>query len=324
MSKRIYISILLLTLVAIFLSPMMERIAKADSLPINLGDSGGDGGRLCIVYLNYGNDYQLAEIRVWSGSWIDALQTIYVNRYTGERVESSRCGGSGGDLSVFALDPDEYLTLVYGQYGDYVDSMTVVTNKQRLKTWGGDGGLADYFYGGPKGIKIVGFKSHAGQYVDAIGVFSGRVDNGIRTTNYFGPSEGTGGEKFSIEPPVNGNPRVKEVRVWSGAYIDAIEVIYHLEDEGFDLPGKRVGGYGGRLQVFKLATDEYITQIIGHRGVYVDSLAIVTNKGRSMQWGGDGGDVAYYYQAPPNGKIVGFRGRADGYVDAIGIVAQLD
>ena len=78
----------------------------------------------------------------------------------------------------------------------------------------------------------------------------------------------------------------------------------------------------GDLTVLTLAADEYITVIGGRYGRVVDSLFIKTNKGQAKRWGGDGGNVDFFYSVPPGRSISGFFGLAERYVNAIGVITR--
>jgi hypothetical protein len=79
-------------------------------------------------------------------------------------------GGSGGRLSVFSLDPDEYITGISGRYGDTIDSLRIQTNKRASQLYGGGGGNRDYRLEVPRDTQAVGFVGRSGNLVDAIGL----------------------------------------------------------------------------------------------------------------------------------------------------------
>jgi hypothetical protein len=137
------------------------------------GSSGGGGGDsfsdLEISGYGSSDDRKIVEIRIRSGDFIDGIQTVYENQI-GQRTESPWHGGTGGNLSIFKLDPDEYITRISGKYGWYVDRIEIVTSKGRNKGWGGMGGAKHYIYNAPPGSHIHGFGGAAGVYIDSIGV----------------------------------------------------------------------------------------------------------------------------------------------------------
>lgn len=132
-----------------------------------VGPSGGVGGNFYSAPQTGG--WQLSEIRVRSGAFIDGIQLVYVD-VIGQKHTMQHHGGNGGHLDVFKLNPGEYVTRVTGKYGRFVDSLTIATNQGRIKGWGGGGGSAHYTYSSPPGTQIHGFFGGAGQYVDSIGV----------------------------------------------------------------------------------------------------------------------------------------------------------
>lgn len=140
--------------------------ARAETFSF-LGPSGGGGG-------NYYSDAQtggrqLKEVRIRSGAFIDAIQTVYVNTI-GQTFVSNRYGGGGGNLDIFTLAPGEYITRISGKYGSFVDSLLIQTNKGRIKGWGGTGGSATYIYTVPPGSSIHGFFGRSGKFIDSVGV----------------------------------------------------------------------------------------------------------------------------------------------------------
>lgn len=137
------------------------------------------------------------------------------------------------------------------------------------------------------------------------------------TFTFLGPSGGQGGNYFSDKQ--TGGLRVTEVRVRSGAFIDAIQFVYkNVIDQ--EIAGQQHGGNGGNPSVFKLQQGEYITRITGKHGDFIDSFQLVTNYGRIKGWGGTGGSSHYTYSAPPGSSIFGLFGRSGVYVDAVGVI----
>ena len=137
--------------------------------------------------------------------------------------------------------------------------------------------------------------------------------------SYCGPSGGLGGNRF--DDGQTGGRRIKEVRVYSGAFVDSIQVIY-IDQTNQIIPGGKHGGSGGNLSVLKLTLDEYITTVGGKYGSYVDSLFMKTSKGQVKKWGGAGGNVGFFYSVPPGTHIHGFFGSAGKYLDSIGVIMK--
>jgi hypothetical protein len=140
--------------------------------------------------------------------------------------------------------------------------------------------------------------------------------------NRCGPSGSYGGTEFGDDylPP---RSKVIEVRVRAATVIDSIQII-HETAGGERHPMEVHGGSGGAEQVFLLDRDEYITGIRGKCGALVDSLQVLTNNAGhpSDMYGAEGGGLEYEYHAPPGYEIVGFFGRAEDKIDAIGVIMR--
>ncbi|MEA2439602.1 MAG: hypothetical protein QOH76_1026 [Thermoleophilaceae bacterium] len=111
--------------------------------------------------------------------------------------------------------------------------------------------------------------------------------------------------------------RLHEVRMWGAGYVDRIESLYG------NLPPVSHGGGGGeRVEPLVLQPGEFIQTISGRAGRYVDHLTLTTSKGQQRGVGGGGGDpFSWSVPAPAGDKysvVIGFGGRADKFVDAIG------
>lgn len=136
-----------------------------------------------------------------------------------------------------------------------------------------------------------------------------------------GPSGGAGGIEF-VDDVLDTDARIKEVRVRAGNRIDSVQIVYQKAD-GSTNEKEQHGGEGGRLQVFILDDDEFITGISGRAGTVVDSLIIETNKQTSPRYGGNGGGIDFSYNAPDGTEISGFMGRAGRLLDAIGVLLRV-
>ena len=133
-----------------------------------------------------------------------------------------------------------------------------------------------------------------------------------------GPSGGTNGQEFSDLKKIQDHPEstVAEVRIWSGERVDAIQIVMHDKNgAAYDLD--KHGGNGGGYQVLTMSQDEKIVEVSGTYGVEVDSIEIVTSKGKTLKGGGFGGGSHFQYQSD---SILGFVGRSGDRIDAIGVV----
>jgi hypothetical protein len=128
---------------------------------------------------------------------------------------------------------------------------------------------------------------------------------------------GRGGAPFADDVMLGA--RVSEVYVFSGDYVDAIQIEYILPD-GRKVLGPRDGGLGGRQNTFRLDSDEYIVGLSVKYGEYLDSLQIQTNKRKSSAYGGFGGSKISRVDVPSGNQAIGFIGRAGEFLDSIGLV----
>jgi len=255
---------------------------------------------------------RIVELHVYSADWIDAIQ-IWYEMPDGRIIFGQRYGGPNGKETVFRLDSNEYITGISGRYGDYLDSITVKTNKRTSPRFGGAGGKRDYRLDVAQGSQTVGFVGRSGQYIDAIGLITAPLSQ-RQETQIFG---GQGGASFSDRNIPEG-ARISEIRVQSATVVDGVQVVYNLRN-GSVLEGPRHGGTGGRSSVFRLDADEHVIGIYGRYGDYIDSLTIVTNKRTSQAFGGQGGRSDFRIDLPAGTKMIGFTGRAAKYLDAVGL-----
>lgn len=103
-------------------------------------------------------------------------------------------------------------------------------------------------------------------------------------------------------------------QISSGTLVDRLVVTYQKAD------GTRVdiqhGGDGGSQQAsFNLASDEWINEIGGRGGQYIDQLYFKTNTGR--QYGPYGGNGGGAFCAVIDGQACGFSGGDGGWLDQI-------
>lgn len=132
------------------------------------GYSGGYGGR------EFSDDAlpalsKVVQVKVRHGRSIDAIQIIHETS-SGVRHPMSAHGGNGGREEDFLLDDDEFIIGITGRFGNRVDSIQFITNKQRSQMFGGNGGGASYLYEAPDGTEIAGFFGRSGNVIDAIGI----------------------------------------------------------------------------------------------------------------------------------------------------------
>src|SRR5262249_32117376 len=156
----------------------------------------------------------------------------------------------------------------------------------------------------------------------------------MATFSFFkcGPSGGTGGthfDDFRDEVPAAGIA-VAKIHVnhgdtdhvaGPGKYLNSIQLTYtghshHTDQHGLD------GGDTSTTEKIDLAGQEYIVEVSGLYGSYIDQLNIRTSRNRDLgPFGGNGGDHTrkFSYQVPDGMAIIGFFGSSGACVDALGI-----
>jgi hypothetical protein len=279
--------------------------------------AGGSGGT-SFSDSNISPGTRIIEVQIFSGKVLDAIQITY-QLQDGRTMTGARHGGSGGQAAVFRLDSDEYITGISGRYGQYLDSLSIQTNKRTSPVYGGSGGTQSYRIDVPYRNQAIGFIGRSGQYVDAMGLLYSPI-SWLQTTQanqstIFG---GRGGSAFTDQDFQQG-ARISAIRIRAAGRIDGIQAVYTLQD-GRVIEGQFHGGRGGRENVFTLDSDEYVTGIYGRYGEEVDSIAIRTNKRTSQMFGGSGGKKDYRLDAPSGNMAIGFMGRSGERLDAIGLV----
>ena len=144
------------------------------------GFSGGGGGRPFEDRFP-ADDFEVSELRIWGGTFIDAIQVIWrkISDPT-QVVLGVKHGGLGGQLDrpgglSVLMGSGEYVTSIRGRFGTVVDSLTVHTNRQTFQKAGGDGGDGGEYVFTPSiddgRTEIVGFAGRAGDQIDQIGVY---------------------------------------------------------------------------------------------------------------------------------------------------------
>lgn len=123
---------------------------------------------------------------------------------------------------------------------------------------------------------------------------------------------GSGGGEFSDD--LTEVCRLVEVRVRSGARVDAIQCVWELAD-GDTRVGALHGGGGGGEHAFTLDHGEYINRVVLRSGAEIDQLTFYTSEGRTHGPYGGGGGGTHEISAP---VITGFFGRSGGRLDALG------
>jgi len=286
---------------------------------ITSGPYGGTAGKSW----DDGTYSDIRKIIIYSGDEIDSIQVFYDNG--GTQVTGNKHGGNNGNPTTVTLNyPSEYLVSISGYYGltnfgaMVVRSLTLTSNVRQYGPYGKKVGTP--FQSTPSnGEKIIGFFGREGLRVDAVGVYTKAMPTPIVT---IGPFGSYGGQLWD-DKTYN---TVRELKIYAGAVIDSIQVVYE-DTNGNQVPGTKHGGGGGGLNTVILDSDEYLVSFWGYHGqvgslVAIRSLGFQSNKRKYGPYGVEDGQK-FDFSSSNGGKIIGFHGAvSNDYLIAIG--AYLD
>ncbi|KAI5001486.1 horcolin-like [Hordeum vulgare subsp. vulgare] len=135
-----------------------------------------------------------------------------------------------------------------------------------------------------------------------------------------GPWGGTGGSQRDVQQKPS---RLVSITIYSGGAIDSISFTYVSGDCEQHLSSGKWGGSGGSPHTISLDPTNYVTEISGTIGDcngynVIKSLTIVTLKEGPRTYGHVYG-TPFRVPVLDGGKIVGFFGCSNAYLDAIGV-----
>lgn len=107
-------------------------------------------------------------LHIRSGAWIDAVQVLYTNEH-GQEDSTNRFGGQGGGLGALMLEAGERIIRIGFSTGQFVNSISIETDKHRRIIFGHENSTIEYF-DIPENSEFAGFYGKCGAYVDSIGV----------------------------------------------------------------------------------------------------------------------------------------------------------
>lgn len=110
----------------------------------------------------------LQQVTLAGGQYLDSITSVYGGT-------PLKHGGGGGKASQpLVLQSAEFIAVVSGRFGKYVDQLTLLTTKGQSRDAGGGGGGGAFSWSLPAAsgtdyTVVVGFGGRSGRYVDAIG-----------------------------------------------------------------------------------------------------------------------------------------------------------
>ncbi|XP_010059625.3 jacalin-related lectin 4 [Eucalyptus grandis] len=262
-------------------------------------------------------------------SFIHSIAFDYVD--DNGSIRSIRHGGIGGEktFEVELVPADEYITSFAGYLenakdkGTLINSLTFQTNKRILGPIGREEGA--YFSLPSEAGKIIGFLGTSGDYLESIGAQAELRSNKLypfKSVGLFGRSNA------SLWDDGNTHTNVRKIIVEfepsKGPCIQSIAFQYEEQNRELWQSDTHGGINGNEFHIIRNvhtikidAVDEYLTSISAyfHLGG-ITSLTFQTNK---KTIGPIGEEKGWHFSSPATGgKIVGFYGRSDKHLEAIG------
>ncbi|KAK1427337.1 hypothetical protein QVD17_16020 [Tagetes erecta] len=250
--------------------------------------------------------------------------------------------------------PDEYIVAISGTYGVYlpygqvIQSISFKTNKKLYGPYGSDLTGTAFSHDIKDHEVIVGFHGRSRDFLNAIGVY-------VMPKSVASPPNLTSKDKVTNEQhsslPIMAMPR--EAGPWGSngskpwddgvfltvkrvcVHLGELNLIYALQFEYIKRDGKSVlsqihgGTDGSKIELVDLdGEEEFLTGISGFFGPVegykgleaIASITFHTNKKIHGPFGEEeGAGNVYFSSAASRGKVVGFQGRNNRFLSAIGV-----
>ncbi|XP_048128147.1 jacalin-related lectin 4-like [Rhodamnia argentea] len=285
-----------------------------------VGPFGGDSG---VDIWDDGKHTDVRQIILGFDSAIKSISILYDEH--GHLVGPFSHGPSGGGKTyTIKLDhPNEYLTSISGYTEEVsgliiLQSLTIHTNRRDHGPIG-TANKGRHFSFPYTGGKIVGFHGTCdGPRLESIGAFYEPIPH-TYPVKVFGPFGGEGQKSWDLVD-------LKGIDVQYADFIKSIT--FEVDVAASTEPETSYGGNGGKNSFkVKLRNGEYITSFAGYlknandRGTLINSLTFQTNK-RIL--GPIGSEEGVYFSLPSEaGKVIGFFGTSDDFLESIGAQIEL-
>ncbi|KAJ1256764.1 hypothetical protein BS78_K312900 [Paspalum vaginatum] len=295
--------------------------------------------------------HRLESLIIFSGEVIYSLVFSYSD-HNGLQYSAGPWGGwgpnRGSNRNEIQLGRSEYVREVSGTIGPFdrapagvITSLSLMTN---VRTYGPFGNVKGTPFQIPvqSNGSIVGFFVRTGWYLDSVGVYvNPKLQDTVEDPEEkaplpkIGPWGGNGGTPCDITVTPH---RLESVTIHSDIVVNSIEFSYTDE---YDYEEYTIGPWGnqsGSSCTIELGSSDFITALYGTIGPFttnppaasddddndddvVTSLTVITN---AHVYGPFGQVRGMYFQMPMrgDGSIVGFFGRADSFLRAIGVYAN--
>lgn len=250
-------------------------------------------------------------------------RTVPGPRHSGKEV-------IGAQASTIRLDANEFIIEIFGQNGDVYDRLGFRTTAGRSWEFGGTGGnpfslkvpYGKHFNGVRGGMG--GHIHYLNFYVEPLPWIVGLQPFNPTTDQFFRGRRHPDTINFSDENTLQtygGNHKISRIRVWhDDEFIFGIQADYFIFGPNITVEGgKHLGSSvhpGVRESSVQFGPDEFITTFYGRYGDIFDLVGFKTNKGRSYEFGGSGGD-AFKVHAPFGRHFAVLKGGLGGHIHNI-------
>ncbi len=248
-------------------------------------------------------DETIVAISVCSSNQIDSLQL-----HTSKR-SLPRQGSDAGSCARVELNAGEQILKVWGSAGAAIQTIGFDTNQGRQFGPYGNAANGTAFgmtvYGGPQ-ARFRGWRG-----------LVGNANAGIMQLTLIQQGMGGAGGAPFTDRMADGE-RVSEIKTcWRNAgFVNSIQMETNIGRH--TLHGGNFGNQQCRTDA--LESDEYLVEINGRAGAYVNAVGYKTNKGRQIgPYGGTGGNAFSQTLSNPT-QFYGLYGRSGSWMDQIGFI----
>jgi len=220
----------------------------------------------------------------------------------------------------------DYIVQVFGRAGNVINCIGIKTAKGYTKVWGNplEG---DSFTFGLQNYYIKALKLGVGEYLQYmepvwehemyVGAKKLEFSNNGKFTNTLGKLR-NGGESFEDFDWISGkfNYQVAEVKLWhDGQAVHGIQYYYTL-DGTKKTPGEHCSEGNVKCETLTMGDDEHVVKVLIRAGDWIDHITLITDKGRSISGGGQGGN-AYIAVAPQDNHFMAVNGSISKCLDTV-------
>ncbi len=256
---------------------------------------------------------KLTAIRTCGGQYVDSVQ-LYI-----DGAAQPRRGGPGGFCSTVALDADEVIQRVTGYARGVVNQLSYVTNRRTIGPYGSVSG--DEFSMKSSDPAVFRGLSGASGTVN----FQGTDILVLAQLNLVGAaSGGPGGTAFMDRLEID--EKVKKIIICYGAansdkpYVHSIQ----FETTAGLRPRRGTDWYTPTCSETTLdhLNGEYIVELFGTAGQYVDSLGFATNQGKRVAAVGTPSALSngFSHTVKAKNRFAGWHGSAGGWLDSVALM----